>query len=112
MSDQPIALREYLYLLRPARLEMVTEGPTPEEEAIIARHFDYLKSLAERGVMVLFGRTQNKDADTFGIAIFRAESDQAAQRIMAGDPAVQAGVMTARLFPYRIALMARSLSTA
>lgn len=101
-------MNDYLYLLRPARLGMVTDGPTPEEAAIVSRHFAYLKDLTERGVMVLVGRTQNKDADTLGLAIFRAESDAAAEAIMRGDPAVQNGVMTARLYPYHIALLAKS----
>lgn len=101
-------MNEYLYLLRPVRLGLVTEGPTPEEAAIVARHFAYLQDLTERGVMVLVGRTQNNDADTLGLAIFRAESDAAAEAIMRADPAVQNGVMTARLYPYKIALLAKS----
>ncbi len=100
-------LPEYLYLLRPGRLAMLTEGPTPEEAAIVSRHFAYLQALTEQGVMVLVGRTQNNDASTLGIAVFRAVDEAAARAIMEADPAVQHGVMTAQLFPFRIALLAQ-----
>ena len=86
---------------------MLSAGPTPQEAEIVSRHFAYLEALAERGVVILAGRTLNTDESSFGIVIFQAESEEAAQAIMNGDPAVQAGVMRARLFPYRIALMAR-----
>ena len=38
----------------------------------------------------------------FGIVIFRAESAEAARRIMADDPAVAAGVMRDEVFPVRV----------
>lgn len=37
--------------------------------------------------------------------IFEAETEAEARAIMEGDPAVQAGVMTATLHPYRVALI-------
>jgi len=37
-------MSEYLYKIEPARVEMLSEGPTPEDAAIIAQHFDYLSS--------------------------------------------------------------------
>jgi uncharacterized protein YciI len=82
---------------------MVTNGPTDEESSIISEHFDYLKSLTKQGVVLVFGRTQNNDTSTFGITIFRAESDDAARSIMNNDPAVKKGIMRAELFPYRVA---------
>jgi uncharacterized protein len=97
-------MNEYLYRTTPTRLGMVTEGPTEREREIVGQHFAYLSDLTDKGVMVLVGRTQNNDERTFGIAIFRAESDDAAQRIMENDPAVKNGVMHGELFPYRIAL--------
>ena len=98
--------RQYLYLIQPTRVEMLTGGPTPQEDEIIARHFDYLQALTERGVVILAGRTLNTDESSFGIIIFKAESEEAARAIVNNDPAVQGGVMRVRLFPYRIALMA------
>ena len=96
---------QWLYYLRPARLGMVTEEATPEEAATVSRHFAYLKDLTEKGVMIIVGRTQNKDENTFGIAVFEAEDESAARRIMENDPAVIGGVMRATLYPYRVALM-------
>ena len=98
-------MKQFLYHLTPIRLGMVTEGPTSEEAEIVSRHFAYLKDLTERGVMILVGRTQNNDEKTFGIAIFEAEDDSAARRIMESDPAVSGGVMRAELYPYQVALM-------
>lgn len=96
---------QWLYHLEPARAGMVTEGPTPEEAETVSRHFAYLKDLTDKGVMILMGRTQNNDDSTFGIAIFEAEDESAARRIMENDPAVAGGVMQATLYPYKIALM-------
>lgn len=98
-------MEQWIYVLRPARPGMLTAGATAEEERIVAGHFDYLKGLAERGIMILVGRTQNSDESTFGIAIFEAVDEAAARAIMENDPAVKHGVMTATLYPYRIALI-------
>lgn len=96
---------QYLYKIQPARLAMVTEGPTPHEAEIVAQHFAYLSRLTDEGVMILVGRTQNNDETTFGLAIFEADDDTAAHAIMNNDPAVKNGVMRAELYPYKIALM-------
>jgi len=96
---------QWLYYLVPARLGMVTSEATAEEIETVSRHFAYLKDLTEKGVMVLMGRTQNNDESTFGIAIFEAEDESAARKIMENDPAITGGVMTATLYPYKIALM-------
>jgi len=98
-------MRQWIYVLKPARLEMLTEGSTPEEDEIVSRHFAYLSDLTGKGVMILMGRTQNNDESTFGIAIFEAENEEAARAIMENDPAVKNGVMTATLYPYKVALM-------
>jgi uncharacterized protein YciI len=94
---------QFLYKITPARLQMVAEGPTDQEAAIMSQHFNYLKSLTDQGIMLLFGRTQNSDARTFGLAIFRAESQDKARSIMNNDPAVKEGVMLAELYPYKVA---------
>lgn len=98
-------LNQYLYFLKPSRLGMITDGPTPDEAETVSRHFAYLTDLTDKGVMILVGRTQNNDENTFGIAIFEAENEAAARTIMENDPAVAGGVMTAVLYPYKIALM-------
>ncbi len=104
MSD----VTEYLYKIQPTRLEMLTQGPTAEEAAIVAQHFAYLKGLAEQGVVVVAGRTLNADESAFGIVIFTADSEESARGVMTNDPAVKNGVMRAELYPYRIAVMAKA----
>ena len=101
-------MNQWIYVLKVTRLEMLTEGSTPEEDKIVGRHFAYLKDLTEKGVMILMGRTQNNNESTFGIAIFEAENEEAARTIMENDPAVAGGVMRATLYPYKVALMRQS----
>jgi len=94
---------EFLYMLRPTRLAMLTDGPTDAEAAVLSRHAAYVEGLAKRGVVEFGGRTQTADESTFGLVVFHADSEEAARGIMRDDPAVRDGVMTASLFPYRIA---------
>ena len=98
-------MNQFIYFLKPARPDMVTKGPTPEEAETVSRHFAYLSDLTDKGVMILVGRTQNNDDATIGIAIFEAEDESAARKIMENDPAVAGGVMRATLHPYKVALI-------
>ena len=100
--------KQFLYMLRPTRVGMVADGPTERENEVLARHFAYLKDLTDRGVVLLAGRTLTEDASTFGIVVFRAESEPEAEHIMREDPAVRQSVMRAKLYPYRVALLARN----
>jgi len=100
-------MSEYLYRLRPKRIEMITVGPTEEESSILAQHFAYLEKLVAENVVHIAGPTLNRDARTFGIVIFTAPSEEWAGEIMQGDPAVQQGIMTAELFPFRVSLWSK-----
>lgn len=96
---------QFLYRIRPVRHAMLTEGPTEDEQLIVSAHFAYLQQLMADGVLILAGRTQDTDPDGMGIVIFNAESEDAAHAIMQHDPAVKAGVFSAKLFAYRVALI-------
>jgi len=96
---------DWLYRIRPTRIAMLSDGPTQEEGAAMAAHFQYLKGLTEQGVVVLAGPTLVLDDSNFGIVVFHAEDEAAAQAIMQADPAVQAGVMHADLFPFKVSLL-------
>ena len=98
-------MNQWIYVLKVTRLEMLIEGATSEEDAIVSQHFAYLKDLTEKGVMILMGRTQTADESTFGIAIYEAEDEEAARTILKNDPAVVGGVMRATLYPYKVALL-------
>lgn len=99
--------QEYLYRLRPIRAAMITEGATDSERRIIRSHVAHLQRLADEGVVLLAGRTQTGAEDTFGLVIFKADSEDAARRIMESDPAIAGGVMSAELFPYAVAVVHR-----
>ena len=99
---------EYIYRIFPVRIDLLTSGPTETEEAILAEHFAYLEKLTEDGTVALAGRTLTTDASSFGIVILKNVSEQEARRIMNEDPAVFHTIITAQLFPFRIALVSES----
>lgn len=96
---------EFLYVLRPVRIGMVSDGPTAAEGVVLHSHFAYLECLTAAGVVTLAGRTLTQDPHTFGIVVFRAASEEGAREVMENDPAVREGVMTAELYPFRVALL-------
>ncbi len=95
---------EFIYVIRPTRPAMLTDGMTKAEEESVAAHFAYLQKLASEGVVRLAGRTQETGARTFGIIVFTAATLEAAQQLVDDDPAVARGVMMAELFPFRVAV--------
>ena len=95
-------MNRYLYRIQPTRPAMLTDGPTDAESGLIKLHFKYLKSLTERGVALFVGRTT--DMSAFGIVVFEAESDEAAEAIMLADPAVAGDIMSGEWHPFRVVL--------
>lgn len=95
-------MNTYIYRLGPTRLQMVTESPTEAEGKILQEHFNYLSQLKKDGVVILFGRTDTADENTYGIVVYRSVDDEAAQKIMNNDPAVRGGVMNAVCHPFRL----------
>ncbi len=98
--------QQFLYTIRPARMEMLTEGSTERETEIVTQHFNYLSELAAKGVVLFAGRTVTDDERTFGIVVFHARSEGEAFKIMQSDPAVAQGVMIPELYPFRLAVRA------
>ena len=74
--------QQWLYRIQPVRATMLAEGSTPEEDEITRQHFTYLKQLCEAGTVILAGRTLNTGYSSFGIIIFKAESEAAAWDIV------------------------------
>ena len=101
-------MNHYLYQLKPTRANMLSDGPSVDEAAIIEQHFQYLMDLTNQKIVLMAGRTLTEDETTFGIVLLQAESESAASQIMAGDPAVAKNVMQAVLFPFGLALWADS----
>ena len=94
-------MQAYNYLIHPYRHGFF-DDPTPEESAVMEAHFNYLKSAADQGIVLLAGPCLD---DTFGLVIFRAENDQVANAFMYNDPSVKNNVMVAELHPMRISVV-------
>jgi uncharacterized protein YciI len=92
--------RHFVCLLRPPRADFM-QTMTEAEEAIIGRHFDYLKSLLGRGQLVIAGPCLD---GAFGLVVLAAESAESANAILAGDPAVAGGVFTPEIREMRVSL--------
>lgn len=78
---------------------------TKADESAVGDHFRRLKQLTAERTVILAGRTKEPGDQTFGLVVFEAADEQAARALMEADPAVQAGVMTATLHPYSVALL-------
>jgi uncharacterized protein YciI len=93
----------FAYVLKLANQEMV-KNMSLEQEAVVNEHFDYLQRNLAEGKLVLAGRCLNGE---FGIVIFHAQSEQAAEEFMKNDPAVKKGIMTSELHSFRVALLGK-----
>ena len=94
-------MKQYVYLIRPVRDHFMTTM-TEEESAIMGRHFQYLQDRLANNELILAGPCTD---GAFGIVVFEEESEEAAQRYMESDPAVQTGVMKAELHPFKASLL-------
>ena len=94
----------YMYEIRPRRLAILTEGPTAEEGALVARHWAHLEALHAAGRLIVAGRVRGTGAEVSGQVVFRAASAAEAEGVMRADPGVAGGVFDARLFPYEVLL--------
>ena len=104
MAEQAPIDGQYVYILKVAPQFQEEAAWTDAENAAVARHFERLAEGVRSGKVILAGRTTEPLHETFGIVIFEAESAAAAGEFMQSDPAVVAGLMTATLHPYAVAL--------
>src|SRR5262245_6062054 len=85
---------------------------TDAERQAVAMHFQMLQREAAAGNMLLAGRSDEYEpnghmiADAMGIGIFLATSREEAEKFVAADPAVLAGVMSVRLHKFNLAVHA------
>ena len=106
LQAQPAAKpAQFVYVLRLAPKFQTEAAWTDTEKAAVGRHFERLSKATETGQVLLAGRTAEPLDKTFGLVIFEAENEAAAKAFMEADPAVVAGLMTATLHPYSVALM-------
>ena len=92
----------WLVVLRPVREEMPFE-PTEEESRMVSEHYEYLKQRRAEGRLVLAGPSA-LPGDTFGLGIFDQDDRAEVEEIVAADPAITGGIMTAEIRPYRISV--------
>jgi len=92
---------EYIYLIHPLRHEFF-DNPTPQEDAVMDAHYQYLKQATTDGVVMLAGPCLD---ETFGLVVLTADSEAAARAFMLNDPAVKSNVMMAELHPMKVSLI-------
>jgi uncharacterized protein YciI len=91
----------FLVVLRPARAEMPFE-PTEEEERVVSEHFQRLLRLLDEGTVAHAGLSP-VEGDSIGIVVFDLDDEDEVRTLVADDPAVASGAMTAEIRPFRIA---------
>jgi uncharacterized protein YciI len=94
-------MSEWLCIIRPPRATFM-EDSTPEEDALMSAHFEYLKRLLDEGKLILAGPSLDP---VFGVIVLEAESEEDARRLIAADPSVAAGLQTPELSPFRASLL-------
>lgn len=95
---------QFIYQFDPVRPELVTnpDAWTEADVRIGQAHFTYLQEAAQKGTVILAGRSL--DGIGPAIVIIEVESEDAAREFMEKDPFVAGGLMRASLHPFRAAL--------
>ena len=104
LAQQGQAREQYVYVLQVVPAFQEEASWTDIENAVVAQHFQRLVEATRSGQVILAGRTEEPLDKTFGLVIFEADNETAAREFMQSDPAVVAGLMTATLHPYAVAL--------
>jgi uncharacterized protein YciI len=91
-------ITHYLYLASPPRPTFVSDM-TPAEYEIILQHFAFMDRVRDDGKLLLTGPSLD---GAWGIAIFKVTAQSEAERLVAADPAVRAGLFTPALHPMSI----------
>ena len=101
--SHPVQKKQFLYILRLVPELLDERSWIEQQEGAVGEHFSRLQGLLDDGQLILAGRTL--DDNPQGLVILEVETEEEARELMETDPAVVHGVMTAELFPYRVALM-------
>src|SRR5436305_7089509 len=103
-SEGPPKPKQFIYVLHLVTRLHDDKAWTETDKAAVERHFNRLKEATKSGQVILAGRTPESGDKTFGIVIFEAANEGAAREFMNADPAVVAGIMTAELHSFGVAL--------
>jgi uncharacterized protein YciI len=101
------APKYFLILLRPVQRLHPEAAWTEADNAATYAHFKRLQEAAAAGKVILAGKTDEPLDVTIGLVVLRAADEAEARAFMEGDPCVTAGVMTAELRPYGLAILAK-----
>ncbi len=104
MKIESEVIMQFIYMLKLIPRLVNNDAWTETDNEIVEKHFLKLQELKKDGRLILAGRTTHEGKDTFGIVIIKG-TELEAQEMMANDPAVKEGIMTATLYPYRVALI-------
>jgi uncharacterized protein YciI len=96
--------KQFIYVLHLVPRLHDDKAWTTEDKAAVDRHLNNFEEAIKSGQLILAGRTMEAGDKTFGIPIFEAADEAAAQKFMESDPAVEAHVMTAELHPFAVVL--------
>jgi uncharacterized protein YciI len=96
--------KQFLYVLHLVPRLYDDKNWTKEDNGVLERRFARFQEAIKSGQLILAGRTKEPGEKTFGIAIFRASDEAATRAFMEADPAASAGLMTAELHPFAVAL--------
>lgn len=96
-------IQHFLFTITPTRGDAFFDAATPEEEAAMSAHFQYLKQALADGILLMAGPCLDR---TFGVGLIVAESEAAAWAFMGNDPSVRAGVQQLQLHPFKLSLWA------
>ena len=98
--------KQFAYVLRLVPRLRDEKNWTEADNAAVGRHFRRLQRLHKEGKVILAGKTlDDADESQFGVVILEVDSEEEARKIMEEDDAVRAKIMTARFFPFRVALV-------
>ena len=98
--------KQFIYVLKLIPRLLDEKSWTIRDNEIVGKHFRRLQQLKKEGRVVMAGRTLNDtEPSQFGIVILEVASREEARTIMDEDDAVKEKIMTADLFPFRVALI-------
>jgi len=94
--------REFLITIEPTRPDLeATMGL--EEQRVVGEHFEHLKDLHGKGVVLFVGRTTG-EKNLRGLIVVTAADKAEAQAILEADPAAQAGIFRGRVDEFKVIL--------
>ena len=90
----------FAYRILPPRADFAATI-TPEEMAIMGRHWEHLQALHATGAVRFVGRAENGD---YGFCVFDAPDEGEARRLAEADPAVAEGLMRVKVHAFAVVI--------